>query len=310
MRRVLLTAAVLLAAAAPSRAQTPSPLGPHTVLPAHILCAELPATAPPAVTLTIAGANRPDGRTALVKGDSVVINAGTADGLAVGQRYVARRLGMPARFFPKRGEGYGAIRTTGVIAVTAANETMAIGEVEFACDAVGPGDRLTPYEAPVVPAPAEAGDPQFEDRAHVLFGSDTRSTVGDGEIFSIDRGSAHGVTPGARVAIYRDPGQRAMTDAAAYGGPQPCLPLAYLGEAVVLEVQDTTAKVILVTTRDAVGTGDIAVLRRPAGRAEGGPSSPASPAPPSPPQTPSPSAAAGSSRAGSGGNNPCPTTGR
>lgn len=309
MRRVLLTVALLLAAAVPGRAQTRGPLGPHAVLPAHIVCAELPVAAPPTAALTIAGADAVDGRSSLATGDSVVINAGTASGLAVGQRYVSRRLGMPPRFFPKKGEGYGAVRTTGVITLTAVNENMAIGRIELACDNVGPGDLLEPYQEPVVPAPAAAGEPQFEDRAQVLFGADTRSTVGDGEIFSIDRGSTTGITPGARFALYRDPGRRAMTYGAMYGVAQPCLPLVYIGEAVVLEVRDTTSKAILVTTKDAVETGDVAVRRRPGGRAAA-PSSPASPAPPSPPQSPSPSAAAGSLPAGSGGSNPCLTTGQ
>ena len=71
---------------------------------------------------------------------------------------------------------------------------------------------------------------------------------GDGDVASIDRGTVNGVVAGSRYAIYRD----------FHNG----LPLVYMGEAVVMSVNEQTSKVVVTSARDAVGPWDVAVPRR------------------------------------------------
>ena len=65
----------------------------------------------------------------------------------------------------------------------------------------------------------------------------------------IDRGTDQGVTAGARYAIYRDIGSAGM-------------PLASVGEAVVLSAGKTLALTKITRARDAVLSGDYVAPRR------------------------------------------------
>ena len=73
--------------------------------------------------------------------------------------------------------------------------------------------------------------------------------MGNGDLFSIARGTQHGVTVGSRFAIYRD--------------RKDGKPLVHIGEVIVTESATTSSKVLLMTTVDVVGPSDIAVPRRP-----------------------------------------------
>jgi hypothetical protein len=253
MRRSAVFAAISVLVAAPLWAQTPTPnldhLGPRTLMAGHVLCADLPIAAPPAPSVVIRGGHNSDGHEAMVKGDVVVLSAGTDHDLAVGQRFVIRRLQGPTEKFPKKGEGFGAVRTSGWLTITAANETMALAMLDYSCDVILPGDYIETYAEPALPVSASAlGDPQFDDRAKLLFGTDRRVSFANGDLLSIDRGTAQGVTAGARYAIYRD----------RHNG----LPLIHVADAVVMEPEELTSKVVLVMVKDGVRTDDVAVPRR------------------------------------------------
>ncbi|MFM8533755.1 MAG: hypothetical protein ACKOEC_09265 [Acidimicrobiia bacterium] len=117
--------------------------------------------------------------------------------------------------------------------IKATDDLNAMAEVDFACEPIVPGDRRVPHVELSLPASAASPDvaPDFTDRAKVLFGADGRSLVGHGTITSIDRGTLHGVVPGARFAIYRD--------------RKNGMPLVYLGEAVVLMTAEQASKVMI-----------------------------------------------------------------
>jgi hypothetical protein len=211
----------------------------------------LPILTIPIPHLTIRGAQDTDDRFVMTTGDTVVIARSAEDGLAVGQRYVASRLNKDAKYFPRPGEGYGGLRVTGFVTVTAINQWNALAHVDFSCDAMQPGDYLEPLVEGTVPsAAAPMLYPDFSDRGAVLFGVDNRTMFGQGDIMSIDRGTAQGVTPGARYAVYRDK----------YKGDG--TPLVHLGEAVVLTSTETTSKVIVTRSSGGIVAGDTVVPRR------------------------------------------------
>jgi hypothetical protein len=249
MRSVIALAVYTLAAASPLWAQTASVTGPRTLLPAHVSCTDLPTATIPIPTIYIKGGHNTDGHARSTKGEVVVLNRAPDDGLKVGQRYSTRRLqGGPSRFPPK-GEGFGSLRISGWVTVTAVDDLNALAVIDFACDGIEPGDYLEPFVDLVLPTAAEPmGEPNFADRANILFGADQRWNFGDGDTFSIDRGTVHGVAAGARFAIYRD--------------RKDGLPLVYVGDAVVMEQGELTSKVVLVRVKDLIQVGDVVVPRR------------------------------------------------
>jgi hypothetical protein len=69
-------------------------------------------------------------------------------------------------------------------------------------------------------------------------------------VVSFERGTAQGVVPGARFAVYRDK----------HLGLHP--PLIHIGELVVLQVGEQTSKAMVTRSTDSIESGDIAVPRR------------------------------------------------
>jgi hypothetical protein len=247
MRHALVVA--ILGMAIPSLASAQG-LGPRTLLPMHVACADIAVTTAPTGRFTIAASERADGREVMGTGETAVIRAGTSQGMAVGQQFAARRLDGGTAAFRRGVGGYAGIRTAALLTITSVDENFALARIDRACDGVLVGDYLEPLALPALQAPATAGAPNFADRASVLFGPDLRNVFADGDVLAINRGSAQGVTPGARFALYRD--------------PQNGLPLSDLGEAVVIDVTEGTARAVVVRVRDFVSAGDVAVMRGPA----------------------------------------------
>lgn len=233
-----------------SGAQTPpTVLGPRTLLPAQILCTDLPVATPPAHQVVVRSGHNPDGRLSLTAGDVAVLSGGTPAGLSTGQRYLVRRLRVSEKALTRETEGYNSVRTAGWVTITAVDDHTALAKVDFSCDTIEPGDFLETFREPALPEKAsDPGDPRFSERAHVLFGIDRRVNLADGDLFNLDRGREQGVALGGRFAIYRD-----RHDGA---------PLVHVADAVVLELAANTSKAVLVMVRDAVLAGDLAFPRR------------------------------------------------
>lgn len=233
-------------------------LGPRTLTPWQVQCADIPLAGPPTVPLTVDASERGDGRLVASAGELVVINAGTDKGLALGQNFVARRVdrarvdytgvraARPGVRFGRDGY-YGGLRSTALLTIERIDARFSLARIVKACDQVEVGDILEPAEVPALPTPAAMGAENFDDRGAVLFGRDLRTEFGDGDVLSINRGSSHGVTPGTRFSLYH-----VLTND---------LPMSERGEAVVLDVTETTSRAVLVRVRDVVQAGDVAVRR-------------------------------------------------
>jgi hypothetical protein len=250
--RISVITAALCAAAVPAFAQAPREVtGPWTLTPTMVLCTDLPVTAKPVPKSVIKGLHNVDPRLATgYKGAPLIIGRTPDDGLAPGQKYLTARLHNGGRDFPRDGEGFGDLRITGAITITATDDVNAMAEVNLACDSIEPGDMLEPHVELSLPLSAGSSDivPDFSDRAKVLFGSDNRSLVGLGGLVSIDRGTLHGTVPGTRYAIYRD--------------NRNGMPLVHIGEAVVLVTGELSSKVMITKSLDGIESNDVAVPRR------------------------------------------------
>lgn len=250
---IWLLAAPPLAAQAPLISLVPPPapiFGPKTVLPAHVACMELLVSTHQTPPLRILAPYSRDMRELSSRDAIVVLNGGTPQGLAAGQRFYARRLSPPRNGNPVSATDLGAVHTAGWLTVVAADEHSALARVDYACDAVRVGDYLEPFvEATLPPDVADSSvKPDFSNLGRVLQGVTRHEAYGAGDFLSIDRGAAYGITPGSRVAFYRD-----RSDGT---------PLIDIGTGIVMEVSAETAKVVVDRARYEVVTGDYVALRR------------------------------------------------
>ncbi len=239
-------------------------IGPRTLLPLHVACASVPVDAIPSAPHRIHGVQHPDSRQTLAPGDVAVIRLGEGQAPDVGQTFIAHRADV-ARDTSRRGDGVTSYRAVGMVTVTAVDRRFALARVDRVCGELLLGDALHSGTLAELPAVEASGEPSFDDRARVAPGADRRASFGDGDILAIDRGTTHGVVPGQRFAIYREPASRG-----GYREPLTTrsdeLPLVELGEVVVVEVADHAAKAVVVKTTDAILSGDVAVRVTPAQR--------------------------------------------
>ena len=247
MRTRVIVAALVTLVAAPVYAQSTDVTGQWTLTAPMVMCTDLPVMSRPVPRLVVAGPHVTDGRTAMTTG-LIVINRSPEDGLAIGQRYVAQRMRADKQMFSKPNEGFGDLRVAGIVTVRAIDENNALASIDFACDSVEIGDMLEPFVERPLPSVAMAPlKPDFTDRTQLLFGVDNRVMFGTGDVFSIEKGSVRGVTPGDRYAIYRDFHNN--------------LPLVYVADVVVMTVEELTAKVVVTRAVDSIEPGDVAVPR-------------------------------------------------
>ena len=246
--RVLLTAAFVLVAAMDGVAQAPAAM---SQLEIAVACAPPPTFDLPAgELLRIIGTQDTVPRSEYGTGDLLVVSGGTAAGVQLGQQFYVRRAN---RFGLDSATQRRGSKTGGWIRIVAVNDTTAIASFEHICNNVGQGDFLEPFVAPVVPPGADRdeapGAPDFMSMGQIVAGNENRSEMGVGDFALIDRGSEHGLAPGARLAVYRDIGAAGM-------------PLSSLGEAIVISTSAKMSLLRITRARDAVHNGDFVAPRK------------------------------------------------
>jgi hypothetical protein len=246
-----LTAAVLAATLSLAAQKGPAPQF-STHLPAEVLslaCSPTLVYEAPPTPLRITGGQDSFVRRTFQPGDLITINAGTDNGIEVGQEFFVRRvvatsLGRISRANPA------TIRTAGWIRIYAVDRRMSLATITHACDTIDVDDYLEPYVVPQVPAiSAEVLPAQRENYGRVVIGNDRRQTFGRGEYFIVDRGTDHGVQIGSHFVIYRDHRRTGNF-------------LFELGEAVAVDVKSESATLQATVTRDAFIVGDWVALRK------------------------------------------------
>ena len=247
--RFILAAALIVAASGPGAAQGEKSMSPLEVA---VACAPPPTLdVPTGKLLRVIGAQDVVARTEFGTGDLLIIEGGSAAGVQLNQQYFVRRANRfgTAGSTPAR---QGA-RTGGWIHIVAVNESTSIAAFDHICGPVAASDYLEPFAAPVVPAGADRdetpGEPDFNSMGKVVIGNEDRDSMAVGDFALIDRGTEHGMAPGARVALYRSVGVSGM-------------PLAAVGEAIVITVGPTMALTRITRARDAIRGGDFVAPRK------------------------------------------------
>jgi hypothetical protein len=234
--------------AAAQRAPAPEPVDlPPDVL--SLACAPGLAFEAPPMPLRITGSQEAIVHLTLAPGDLITINAGTDNGIDVGQKYFTRRA-IPIDKRRIGRDNPAIIQTSGWIRIYAVDTRMSLATITYACDAVELEDYLEPFVLPEVPA-ASTDRPKAQrgNYGRVFAGNDHRTAFGTGDYFVVDRGSDHGVTVGAQFVGYRDkrlPGHF----------------LFEIGEAVAVEVRPETSTLRITYARDAFLAGDWVAIRK------------------------------------------------
>jgi hypothetical protein len=241
----------ILASTVPVLAQR-VPISPPTGLAPEVLalaCAPSAAFGDPATPLRVTGGQDVATHGIYAPGDLVTINAGTANGIKVGQEFFVRRVQTP-RVRKPNGKDQVTIQTAGWIKVWAVDDAMSLATVTHACDTVDVGDYLEPFTLPE-PVTAASNKPKAErdHYARVMQGADLKSAFGRGDFFVINRGSAEGVKPGAQFVVYRD-----KKEAKNF--------LFELGEAVAVNVGEKVSTLRVTLSRDAFLEGDYVAERK------------------------------------------------
>jgi hypothetical protein len=245
---LILAALFIVSSAATASAQPGDvPLSPREIAAA---CSPPPSMddAPPHA-LRIIGSQDTTPRSLFGDRDLLVISGGTAAGVQLGQQFFIRR----TMTFGGNRVSRGA-KTLGWIRVVAVNESTSIAFVDHVCGGIISNDYLAPFAIPEIPAYLDAnetptGQPDFLTFGHIVIGNEDRASAGAGDFVLIDWGQAQGPAAGARFAIYRDVG---------IGG----LPIASVGEGVVVSVGSSLALTRVTRARDAVMGGDLVAFRR------------------------------------------------
>ena len=251
MKRSLGIATAFLFAASPVLAhRAPAPAAVH-IAPEVLSQACAPATTfeAPAMPLRISGSQEGMVRRTFAPGDLVTINAGSDNGIDVGQEYFARRP-VPIERRPIGRDNPATIQTAGWIRIYAVDRRMSLATIVHACTALELNDYLEPFALPAVPAPsADRPFPQRGNYGRVLRGNDNRIAFAAGDHFLVDRGSDHGVTVGAQFVVYRD-------------NQEPGNFLFEIGEAVAVDVRPEASTLRIILARDAFLSGDYVALRK------------------------------------------------
>ena len=212
----------------------------------RIACAPMSLPAPPAAGIRVLG-GYVKSRRMFGPGEPLIVNAGSMQGLQVGQRYYVRRQ-LQDRFSPATLLLHG-IHTAGWVTIVDVKDTLAVATVTHACDGILEGDYLAPYTEAVIPTAALPGAPDFAHPGVIIMADERRQMGYPGLVMIVNRGTEHAVRAGQELTIYRE----------TLGGSGPLLTL---GSATVLTVSPQTSLIRIDSARDAILLGDLVAVHR------------------------------------------------
>ncbi len=199
--------------------------------------------------------HREDGaRTMYAPGDAILLDAGRAAGLAVGQNFVVRRSYRATDFVWDEAVAPTGVHSAGLVQVVEVSEESAVVAVVYACDEFMLGDELEAFAPEPLPLPKADGFPDFGRPARVLFGDEGKMLGAPGRLMVIDQGQDAGLEPGQRVTLFRR---------SRFGRGT----VSRIGEGVVVTVRADWSRIRIDSVHDVVFAGDQAAPHRSAGTA-------------------------------------------
>ncbi len=189
----------------------------------------------------IFGAERAYERVQFNNGDVVYINKGRNDGVEEGQMFTVLEVGQPIA-------GYGPLaHQRGRVRIVALEENTASALVEKACGPVMLGNLLVPFEEKEGRMGKDLGYdvPPYETdglKGEILLLSEDFNQGGSGDLALLNLGEVDGIQLGQQLVVYRK----------LYEGT----PLFVFGNMVVIDTQNRTCTVKILSCKDALLIGD------------------------------------------------------
>lgn len=202
--------------------------------------------------LRITGAEREYEREMFSDGDTVYINQGRNEGLERGQVFMIVQMRDDTRYselmVQKTVPGYGLLAyRRGRLRIKALGENKASAEIEKACGNIMVGDYLVPFQPLETVMGKDLGYDvsPFETQGsggEIIFLETEFNQIGDGHLALINLGKEDNVDRGQQFIIFRQVKKGA--------------PLKIFGNSVVIDVQEKTSTIKVLSSRDAVEIGD------------------------------------------------------
>ena len=198
--------------------------------------------------LRITGAEAGIERILLKENDRVYMNKGLESGLAEGQTFTILAPGPAFKPFGRLAFKRGWVRVVQV------KDSRSTGEIVQACGEVRVGDFLVPLEETESPVGKDLGYDVDPDNLKGMDGSflflqNDFAIIASGQWALTDLGAERGMRVGDQVLIFRE---------------KKDTPPTAIGNAVVIDVQNRTSTVKILSCRDAVIIGDRLRTRGPA----------------------------------------------
>lgn len=190
--------------------------------------------------IKIIGAERQEEKSLLSDGDKFYIGKGQADGLEIGQVFLAIRVG------PKIMDYGNLTSRTGRARIIGLEENRGIVRIDKTCGQVLLGNDLIPFEEKEGMLGKDEGYARELDENQGILGTlifiDTELHIaGTGQWAIIDMGSDKGVHVGQQMTIFKR--------------VKKGVPREAISNLVVIDVQERTSTVKLLSCRDAVEVG-------------------------------------------------------
>ncbi len=211
------------------------------------------------------------GKTLLTVGDVVFLSQGAQSGVEAGQIYSVvtpeHDVWHPVRAKELIGT---SVRSIGRIKVLAVQGESATAEIIEACDDMGVGDYLMPFEEVPVPLSTPVAFQEYgvelkgENDGYIVHVMDNKLSFGQGDIVNIDMGTDSGVQPGDVFTIFREwGGEVEFASAQSYieGQQQRAEKLAKEGEAVRYS-QAILGQLVVIGAREKTATAKVLVAVR------------------------------------------------
>lgn len=203
-------------------------------------------------------------RTYMADGETLYLNGGQNRGLKAGDRFLILKTvqkGLYRADDTERHTSLGdVIQQVGVVRVTVVNPKGAVAVIERSMDAVAVGDRVVPYTEPsniVLKLRTDVEEPvRIRDMGSVLYARDGRRQGGGGDMIIVDKGSADGLQVGDILLAVRTRSYP-VTESRVESKREMEKTNHYLGQVIVVRVNDTTATCRVIRTLSELNPGDI-----------------------------------------------------
>ncbi|MDD8020729.1 MAG: hypothetical protein PHU81_06050 [Acidobacteriota bacterium] len=196
--------------------------------------------------LRIIGSEREEERAMMTDSDTFYINKGREEGIEIGQMFLAIDIGQP---FLKLGS---LAQKKGKVRVIRLEDHISIGRVEKSCGDISAGNYLIPFEEKMNVIGKDTGysnnlKPGESLEAQVIYLETDFNIAGSGNWALIDAGEEQGVRPGQQMTVFRQ--KKAE------------FPREAIGNIVVVDVQNKTATVKILSCREPIEKGDIVQVK-------------------------------------------------